>query len=100
MKKIFWKITLLSCFISAFTYGAWYDLGEGKTDEKALQENGKETKITKMVLGKNAHLKVTGKNTKGILVKGSYFQSKVNIGEGATLDIDIEGSDKDSSGIS
>ena len=47
MKKIFWKITLLSCFISAFTYGAWYDLGEGKTDEKALQENGKETKITK-----------------------------------------------------
>ena len=100
MKKVIWKITLLSCFISAFAYGAWNELGEGKTDEKALQENGKETKITKMVLGKNAHLKVTGKNTKGILVKGSYFQSKVNIGEGATLDIDIEGSDKDSSGIS
>jgi|GEM_PF-1093021 len=100
MKKVIWKITLLSCFISAFAYGAWYDLGEGKTDEKTLEGNKKETKITKMVLGKNSHLKVTGKNTKGILVKGSYFQSKVNIGEGATLDIDIEGSDKDSSGIS
>lgn len=45
-------------------------------------------------------MKVKGKNTKGVLVKGSYFQSKVNIGEGATLDIDIESSDKDSSGIS
>ena len=100
MKKVIWKITLLSCFISAFAYGAWYDLGEGKTDEKTLEGNKKETKITKMVLGKNSHLKVTGKNTKGILVKGSYFQSKVNIGEGATLDIDIESSDKDSSGIS
>ena len=100
MKKVIWKITLLSCFISAFAYGAWYDLGEGKTDEKTLEGNKKETKITKMVLGKNSHLKVTGKNTKGILVKGNYFQSKVNIGEGATLDIDIEGSDKDSSGIS
>ena len=100
MKKIFWKITLLSCFISAFAYGGWNDLGEGKTAEKTLEGNKKETKISKIVLGKNSHLKVTGKNTKGILVKGSYFQSKVNIGEGATLDIDIEGSDKDSSGIS
>jgi hypothetical protein len=65
-----------------------------------LDENRKETKITKIVLGKNSNLKVKGKNTKGVLVKGSYFQSKVNIGEGATLDIDIESSDKDSSGIS
>ncbi|MGP1429446.1 MAG: autotransporter [Fusobacterium sp.] len=100
MKKIFWKITLLSCFISAFAYGAWNELGEGETAEKALQENGKETKVDKIVLGKNSHLKVKGKNTKGILVKGAYFKSKVNIGEGATLDIDIESSDKDSSGIS
>ncbi|WP_338971775.1 autotransporter [Fusobacterium nucleatum] len=100
MRKIFWKVTLLSCFISAFAYGAWNELGEGATAEKTLEGNKKETKISKIVLGKNSNLKVKGKNTKGILVKGSYFQSKVNIGEGATLDIDIESSDKDSSGIS
>jgi len=100
MRKIFWKVTLLSCFISAFAYGAWNELGEGATAEKTLEGNKKETKISKIVLGKNSNLKVKGKNTKGVLVKGSYFQSKVNIGEGATLDIDIEGSDKDSSGIS
>ena len=100
MRKIFWKVTLLSCFISAFAYGGWNELGEGEKVEKTLDENGKVTTVKKLILGKNSNLKVKGKNTKGILVKGSYFQSKVNIGEGATLDIDIENSDKDSSGIS
>ncbi|WP_338951291.1 autotransporter [Fusobacterium nucleatum] len=100
MRKIFWKVTLLSCFISAFAYGGWNELDEGEKVEKTLDENGKVTTVKKLILGKNSNLKVTGKNTKGILVKGSYFQSKVNIGEGATLDIDIESSDKDSSGIS
>ena len=100
MKKIFWKVTLLSCLISLFAYGGWNELGEGEKVEKTLDENGKVTTVKKLILGKNSNLKVKGKNTKGILVKGSYFQSKVNIGEGATLDIDIESSDKDSSGIS
>lgn len=100
MRKIFWKVTLLSCLISLFAYGGWNELGEGEKVEKTLDENGKVTTVKKLILGKNSNLKVKGKNTKGILVKGSYFQSKVNIGEGATLDIDIEGSDKDSSGIS
>ena len=100
MRKIFWKVTLLSCFISAFAYGGWNELGEGEKVEKTLDENGKVTTVKKLILGKNSNLKVKGKNTKGVLVKGSYFQSKVNIGEGATLDIDIESSDKDSSGIS
>lgn len=100
MRKIFWKVTLLSCLISLFAYGGWNELGEGEKVEKTLDENGKVTTVKKLILGKNSNLKVKGKNTKGILVKGSYFQSKVNIGEGATLDIDIENSDKDSSGIS
>ncbi|WP_338965736.1 autotransporter [Fusobacterium vincentii] len=101
MKKVIWKIVLLLCLTSFSLYGVqWNDLKDGETAEKILDENRKETKITKIVLGKNSHLKVKGKNTKGVLVKGSYFQSKVNIGEGATLDIDIESSDKDSSGIS
>ena len=101
MKKVIWKIVLLLCLTSFSLYGAqWNDLKDGESAEKILDENRKETKITKIVLGKNSNLKVKGKNTKGILVKGSYFQSKVNIGEGATLDIDIESSDKDSSGIS
>ena len=101
MKKVIWKIVLLLCLTSFSLYGVqWNDLKDGETAEKILDENGKETKITKIVLGKNSNLKVKGKNTKGVLVKGSYFQSKVNIGEGATLDIDIESSDKDSSGIS
>ena len=101
MKKVIWKIVLLLCLTSFSLYGVqWNDLKDGETAEKILDENRKETKITKKVLGKNSHLKVKGKNTKGVLVKGSYFQSKVNIGEGATLDIDIESSDKDSSGIS
>lgn len=101
MKKVIWKIVLLLCLTSFSLYGVqWNDLKDGETAEKILNENRKETKITKIVLGKNSHLKVKGKNTKGVLVKGSYFQSKVNIGEGATLDIDIESSDKDSSGIS
>ena len=101
MKKIIWKIVVLLCLTSFSLYGVqWNDLKDGETAEKILNENRKETKITKIVLGKNSHLKVKGKNTKGVLVKGSYFQSKVNIGEGATLDIDIESSDKDSSGIS
>ncbi|WP_338969015.1 autotransporter [Fusobacterium nucleatum] len=100
MRKIFWKVTLLSCLISLFAYGGWNELGEGEKVEKTLDENGKVTTVKKLILGKNSNLKVKGKNTKGILVKGSYFQSKVNIGEGATLDIDIESSDKDSSGIS
>ena len=99
MKKVIWKITLLSCFISAFAYGAWNELGEGEKVEKTLDENGKVTTVKKLILGKNSNLKVTGKNTKGILVKGSYFQSKVNIGEGATLDIDIENSTKDEAGL-
>lgn len=101
MKKVIWKIVLLLCLTSFSLYGVqWNDLKDGETAEKILDENRKETKITKIVLGKNSNLKVKGKNTKGVLVKGSYFQSKVNIGEGATLDIDIESSDKDSSGIS
>ena len=101
MKKVIWKIVLLLCLTSFSLYGVqWNDLKDGETAEKILDENRKETKITKIVLGKNTNLKVKGKNTKGVLVKGSYFQSKVNIGEGATLDIDIESSDKDSSGIS
>ena len=45
MRKIFWKVTLLSCFISAFAYGAWNELGEGATAEKTLEGNKKETKI-------------------------------------------------------
>ena len=101
MKKVIWKIVVLLCLTSFSLYGVqWNDLKDGETAEKILDENRKETKITKIVLGKNSNLKVKGKNTKGVLVKGSYFQSKVNIGEGATLDIDIESSDKDSSGIS
>ena len=101
MKKVIWKIVVLLCLTSFSLYGVqWNDLKDGETAEKILDENRKETKITKIVLGKNSNLKVKGKNTKGVLVKGSYFQSKVNIGERATLDIDIESSDKDSSGIS
>ncbi|PIH02729.1 autotransporter [Fusobacterium vincentii] len=51
-----------------------------------------------MVLGKNSHLKVKGKNTKGIVIKYG-IRSKVDIGEGATLDVDIESSIKEATGI-
>lgn len=97
MKKIFWKITLLSCFISAFAYGAWNELGEGKTAEKTL-DKGKVTTARKLILGKNSHLKIKGENTKGIEIKGG-FSPEINIGEGATLDIDIENSKKDEAGL-
>ena len=97
MKKIFWKITLLSCFISAFAYGAWYDLGEGETAEKTL-DKGKVTTAKKLILGKNSHLKIRGENSKGLEIKGG-FSPEINIGEGATLDVDIENSTKDEAGL-
>ena len=98
MKKIFWKITLLSCFISAFAYGGWNELGEGEKVEKTLEGNGKLTTARKLILGKNSHLKIKGENTKGIEIKGG-FSPEINIGEGATLDIDIENSKKDEAGL-
>ena len=97
MKKNFWKITLLSCFISAFAYGAWNDLGEGETAEKTL-DSGKVTTARKLILGKNSYLKLKGENTKGIEIKGG-FSPEINIGEGATLDVDIENSTKDEAGL-
>ena len=99
MKKVIWKIVLLLCLTSFSLYGVqWNDLKDGETAEKILDENRKETKITKIVLGKNSHLKVKGKNTKGIVIKYG-IRSKVDIGEGATLDVDIESSIKEATGI-
>lgn len=99
MKKVIWKIVLLLCLTSFSLYGAqWNDLKDGETAEKILDENGKETKVDKIVLGKNSHLKVKGKNTKGIVIKYG-IRSKVDIGEGATLDVDIESSIKEATGI-
>lgn len=99
MKKVIWKIVLLLCLTSFSLYGVqWNDLKDGETAEKVLDENGKETKVDKIVLGKNSHLKVKGKNTKGIVIKYG-IRSKVDIGEGATLDVDIESSIKEATGI-
>ena len=99
MKKVIWKIVLLLCLTSFSLYGAqWNDLKDGESAEKILDENGKETKVDKIVLGKNSHLKVKGKNTKGIVIKYG-IRSKVDIGEGATLDVDIESSIKEATGI-
>ena len=99
MKKIFWKIVLLLCLTSFSLYGVqWNDLKDGESAEKNLDGNGKETKVDKIVLGKNSHLKVKGKNTKGIVIKYG-IRSKVDIGEGATLDVDIESSIKEATGI-
>ena len=99
MKKVIWKIVLLLCLTSFSLYGVqWNDLKDGETAEKILDENGKETKVDKIVLGKNSHLKVKGKNTKGIVIKYG-IRSKVDIGEGATLDVDIESSIKEATGI-
>ena len=99
MKKVIWKIVLLLCLTSFSLYGVqWNDLKDGETAEKILDENRKETKITKIVLGKNSNLKVKGKNTKGIVIKYG-IRSKVDIGEGATLDVDIESSIKEATGI-
>ncbi|WP_425365195.1 autotransporter [Fusobacterium nucleatum] len=81
-------------------YGAqWNDLKDGESAEKTLDGNGKVTTVNKLRLGKNSHLKVKGKNTKGIVIKGG-LSAEVNIGEGATLDVDIENSTKDEAGIS
>ena len=99
MKKVIWKIVLLLCLTSFSLYGVqWNDLKDGETAEKILDENRKETKVDKIVLGKNSHLKVKGKNTKGIVIKYG-IRSKVDIGEGATLDVDIESSIKEATGI-
>ena len=99
MKKVIWKIVVLLCLTSFSLYGVqWNDLKDGETAEKILDENGKETKVDKIVLGKNSHLKVKGKNTKGIVIKYG-IRSKVDIGEGATLDVDIESSIKEATGI-
>ena len=99
MKKVIWKIVLLLCLTSFSLYGAqWNDLKDGESAEKILDENGKETKVDKIVLGKNSHLKVKGKNTKGIVIKYG-IRSKVDIGEGATLDVNIESSIKEATGI-
>ncbi len=68
MKKIFWKVTMLSCFISLFAYGAWNELGEGEKVEKTLEGNGKVTTAKKLILGKNSHLKIKGENSKGLEV--------------------------------
>lgn len=100
MKKIFWKIVLLLCLTSFSLYGVqWNDLKDGESTEKTLDGNGKVTTVNKLKLGKNSHLKVKGKNTKGIVIKGG-LSAEVNIGEGATLDVDIENSTKDEAGIS
>ena len=99
MKKVIWKIVVLLCLISFSLYGVqWNDLKDGENAEKILDGNGKETKVDKIVLGKNSHLKVKGKNTKGIVIKYG-IRSKVDIGEGATLDVDIESSIKEATGI-
>lgn len=99
MKKVIWKIVVLLCLTSFSLYGVqWNDLKDGETAEKILDENRKETKVDKIVLGKNSHLKVKGKNTKGIVIKYG-IRSKVDIGEGATLDVDIESSIKEATGI-
>ena len=99
MKKVIWKIVVLLCLISFSLYGVqWNDLKDGESAEKNLDGNGKETKVDKIVLGKNSHLKVKGKNTKGIVIKYG-IRSKVDIGEGATLDVDIESSIKEATGI-
>ena len=100
MKKVIWKIVLLLCLTSFSLYGAqWNDLKDGESAEKTLDGNGKVTTVNKLRLGKNSHLKVKGKNTKGIVIKGG-LSAEVNIGEGATLDVDIENSTKDEAGIS
>ena len=99
MKKVIWKIVVLLCLTSFSLYGIqWNDLKDSESAEKTLDENGKETKVDKIVLGKNSHLKVKGKNTKGIVIKYG-IRSKVDIGEGATLDVDIESSIKEATGI-
>ena len=99
MKKVIWKIVVLLCLISFSLYGVqWNDLKDGESAEKNLDGNGKETKVDKIVLGKNSHLKVKGKNTKGIVIKYG-IRSKVDIGEGAALDVDIESSIKEATGI-
>lgn len=99
MKKIIWKIVVLLCLTSFSLYGVqWNDLKDGESAEKNLDGNGKETKVDKIVLGKNSHLKVKGKNTKGVVIKYG-IHSKVDIGEGATLDVDIESSIKEATGI-
>ena len=99
MKKVIWKIVVLLCLISFSLYGVqWNDLKDGENAEKTLDGNGKETKVDKIVLGKNSHLKVKGKNTKGVVIKYG-IHSKVDIGEGATLDVDIESSIKEATGI-
>ena len=62
MKKVIWKIVVLLCLISFSLYGVqWNDLKDGESAEKNLDGNGKETKVDKIVLGKNSHLKVKGK---------------------------------------
>ena len=100
MKKVIWKIVVLLCLISFSLYGVqWNDLKDGESAEKNLDGNGKVTTINKLKLGKNSHLKVKGKNTKGIVIKGG-LSAEVNIGKGATLDVDIENSTKDEAGIS
>ena len=101
MKKVIWKIVLLLLCLTSFSlYGAqWNDLKDGESAEKTLDGNGKVTTVNKLRLGKNSHLKVKGKNTKGIVIKGG-LSAEVNIGEGATLDVDIENSTKDEAGIS
>ena len=100
MKKVIWKIVVLLCLISFSLYGVqWNDLKDGESAEKNLDGNGKVTTVNKLKLGKNSHLKVKGKNTKGIVIKGG-LSAEVNIGEGATLDVDIENSTKDEAGIS
>ena len=100
MKKVIWKIVVLLCLTSFSLYGVqWNDLKDGESAEKNLDGNGKVTTINKLKLGKNSHLKVKGKNTKGIVIKGG-LSAEVNIGEGATLDVDIENSTKDEAGIS
>ena len=100
MKKIFWKFFVLLCLTSFSLYGVqWNDLKDGESAEKTLDGNGKVTTVNKLRLGKNSRLKVKGKNTKGIVIKGG-LSAEVNIGEGATLDVDIENSTKDEAGIS
>ncbi len=100
MKKVIWKIVVLLCLISFSLYGVqWNDLKDGESAEKNLDGNGKVTTVNKLKLGKDSHLKVKGKNTKGIVIKGG-LSAEVNIGEGATLDVDIENSTKDEAGIS
>lgn len=95
MKKF---IVLYTCIFSIYTYAEDWNIKKNESQKKFL-ESSKQKKIEKLILAENSQLEIKGKDTRGILISGSPFKTKAEIGGNARLNLEIENDDLDAVGI-